>query len=121
MLKRKNKRKISINRIRRWIHKTGEMQAFDMTLAQVEDQAVKAYQDYKEAKKKTSNWRNELLDSLFEFRAEEKGTTTEAEEKLMKHIKRQWRQARNVKRIRKKGQQGSVTMVYETDKYGRHE
>ena len=39
----------------------------------------------------------------------------------MKQIERQQQQARNVKRMRKKGQQSSVNMVLETDKEGLHE
>ena len=74
-----------------------------------------------ESQEKADKWRNEFLDSLAAARAKANGTTVEAEEKSMKKIERQRQQAHNVKRMRKKGQQSSVNMVFDTDKEGRHE
>ena len=61
---------------------------------------TKALQDYKLAKKKANVWRNKFLDSLVEACAKNFGTTTEAEERLLKEIEQQ--QASNVKQIRRK-------------------
>jgi hypothetical protein len=122
MLKKKRRgRKISVKRIRRWMQKVDLKNAFELTKPEIDDGLTKALQDYKLAKTKAINWRNEFLDSLVEARAKENGTTSEAEEKSLKQIERQRRQARNVKRIRGKGQQNSVNMVYENDEDGRHE
>ena len=95
--------------------------AFDLTLVEINDGLTRALQDYKLAKTKVINWRNKFLDSLVEARSKENGTTPEAEEKSLKQIERQRRQARNVKGIRRKGQQNSVNMVYENDEEGRNE
>jgi endonuclease/exonuclease/phosphatase family metal-dependent hydrolase len=121
MKKRRLRRKVSTKRIRRWMVKIGRMDAFTITIDEIEIELTNALQEYKQAKKKASNWRSEFLDSLVEARAKHKGTTVEAEEKSLKQIERQRKQARTVKRIRRKGEQGSVNMVFETDETGRHE
>ena len=121
ILKRTKKVKVSLTRIRRWMHKTGEMEALRASQTTANEHLNNAFKVYKKAKKKADNWRNEFLDSLAAARAKANGTTVEAEEKSMKQIERQRRQARNVKRMRKKGQQSSVNMVFETDEEGRHE
>jgi hypothetical protein len=46
---------------------------------------------------KAGNWRDNFLDSMVKSRAKDKGTSPESEEKSLKQIKQQRRQARNVK------------------------
>ena len=103
------------------MHKTGEMEALKASKETAEHKLNEAYRVYRKAKKKATNWRNEFFDSLVEAKAKANGTTVDAEEKSMKQIGKQRRQARNVKRMRKKGQQNSVNMVFETDEDGWHE
>ncbi len=121
MSKKRRGRRISPKRIRRWMKKVDRMNAFDLSRTEVNIELKNALQAYKLAKTKADNWRNEFLDSLAEALSKEKGTSPEAEEKTLKQIERQRRQARNVKRVRGKGQQSSVNMVYENDEEGRHE
>ena len=122
ILKRTKLVKVSLTRIRQWMHKTGEMEALKASKETAKLKLNKAYKFYRKAKKKATNWRNKFLNSLVEAQAKAKanGTTVDAEEKLMKQIEKQRRQARNVKRVRKKGQQNSVNMVFERDKDGQH-
>lgn len=121
IVRKKKKLRVSLTRIRRWMHKTSEMEALKNTLTQANTRLDLAHKNYRKAKEKADNWRNEFLDSLAEARAKDKDTTIEAEEKSIKQIERQRKQARNIKRVRQKGQQGSVNMVFETDEEGRHE
>ena len=100
------------------MHKTGEMEALRVTQSTAKQQLDLAFKVYRKAKKKADNWRDEFLDSLAAAQAKTNGTTVEVEEKSMKQIKRQRQQARNVKRMRNKGQQSSVNMVFETDEEG---
>ena len=82
------------------MYKVDQMKAFERSKIEIEDELTKALQDYKLAKRKADNWRNEFLNSLVEARAKDKGTNPESEDKSLKQIERQRRQARNVKRVR---------------------
>jgi hypothetical protein len=63
------------------MHKTGEMQASILMLVAVEANAKEAYNYYCEAKKKSSNWHNKLLDLLFEAWVQE-NTMTRSKRKI---------------------------------------
>ena len=89
ILKRTKLVKVSLTRIRRWMHKTGEMKALKASKETAELKLNKAYKFYRKAKKKATNWRNEFVDSLVEAKAKANGTTVEAEEKSMKQIEKQ--------------------------------
>jgi hypothetical protein len=109
---------ISVSRIRRFIKKTGLGNALDHDLADALIQLNLSYQTYKEAKKDSSAWRNDHLDSLAKAKAEARGTDEKKEIGNLISIEHQRRQARNVKRMNEKMNRNRVTQVFYTDSEG---
>ena len=116
IVKKRQRMKVSVKRIRRYMAKTGLCQALEYNLAGASLFLTKAYESYGEAKTKAQLWRDDHLDSLDKARAKKNNSTPDKERKARKHIERQRKQARNVKRIRQKSGKGSVTKLYYTEK-----
>jgi hypothetical protein len=110
--------KISVKRIRRYMSKTGIVDALTNDLEQVEMLLKRAEKSYKEARKSAGVWRNDFLDNLAKAKAEKKGTDTAKELKSLIQVEKQRRQARNIKRMRGKLGTGQVTKVYQTNEDG---
>jgi hypothetical protein len=116
MVVNKRKRiKVSVKRIRRFMSKTGLWQALEYNLEGASMFLTEAYHEYSEAKKKAQLWRDDHLDSLDAARAKKNNSTPVKERKARKHIERQRKQARNVKRIRQKSGKAAVTKLYYTE------
>ena len=73
MKKRRKGRRVSTKRIRRWMRKTGEMEAFTITPTEIHNDLTNALLEYLHAKKKAYNWRSDFLDSLVAARVKDNG------------------------------------------------
>jgi hypothetical protein len=119
MIRRKRKGlKISVKRIRCFMFKTSIRDALTNNLEQVELHLKQAGIDYAQAAKSALAWRNDFLYELAKAKAEKNKTKVEKEWKALIQIKKQRRQARNIKRMRGKLGSGQVTKVYQTDEDG---
>jgi hypothetical protein len=94
--------KVSTKRVRRFMKRLGNTNALQVSLEYAERELKMARIAYKAAKTNADMWRDEHILSLAEARAEERGTTVEAEEKTLKHHARQKHQAYRIKAVRNK-------------------
>ena len=117
MMERRRKRvQVSVSRIRRFMRKTGQMQALQYDLEQSSENLKHAHKNYKTAKQFAGIWQEEFMDTLAQALAEKKGTDVATELNLMKQVERQRRQGRNVKRMRGRLGKERVTRLYFTNK-----
>jgi DUF438 domain-containing protein len=92
--------------------------ALTNNLEQTEIHLKQACISYAEAAKSALAWRNDFLYELAKAKAEKNDTEIEKEWTALKQIKKQRRQARNIKRMQGKLGSGQVTKVYQTDDDG---
>ena len=116
MILRKRKGvKVSNKRIRRFMKKTGEWTALRYDLEDATKKLAEAHKAYEAAKKEAQVWRDDFLESLAEAKAEKNGTKVELDRKKLTTVSKQRRQARNIKRMRRKLGNSATTKVYSTE------
>ena len=101
-----------------FMRKTGIWNALEHDLEDTIKRLAEIHQLYKEAKMHADVWRNDFLESLAEAKAEKNNTTVEVEQKKLTTVSGQRKQARNIKRMRKKLGNAATTKVFTTDNDG---
>jgi hypothetical protein len=115
---RKKKVKVSVKRIRRVLKKGSSSHAFTRSLKEALSIRDAAYQEYKTAKEQAPQMRAKFQESLAVTIAAKRGTDAVTESNNLKRIKRQQRQARNVKRMRGRLGNSRVTKLWYTNDDG---
>ena len=97
--RKKNGTRASTKKIRRLMHLTGEMTAFNETSKTIETKRREAQSRYNKAKKEASTLREQFGKRLMIARAKDKKTTIEVEEKQLRQAFGQRALAKRVKRL----------------------
>ena len=115
LIKKRNRRQVSNQLIRRTLEKTDLQDAYTKNYDELQHLLTNAFSEYKNTRAQAESLRDEFLPSLAQARANRWGTSYNQELQQLQRIENQRKLARTIRKMRKKLDRPPTTQVYVTE------